>query len=79
MSAHPLLFDIGSRGPTTRQIADRVKAGGTAALTEAERRADEARYQEVICRSALNRHPSERMADFICPIHARGSPSRSRW
>ena len=27
----------------------------TAALTEAERRADEARYQEVACRSALNR------------------------
>jgi DNA repair photolyase len=55
MSARPLLFDIGSRGPTTRQIADRVKAGGTEALTEAERRADEARYQEVTCRSALNR------------------------
>ncbi len=32
-----------------------VKQGGTAALTEAERRADEARYQEVTCRSALNR------------------------
>jgi DNA repair photolyase len=32
-----------------------VKQGGTAALTEAERRADEARYQEVACRSALNR------------------------
>jgi DNA repair photolyase len=32
-----------------------VKAGGAAALTEAERRADEARYQEVSCRSALNR------------------------
>jgi DNA repair photolyase len=36
-----------------------VKAGGTAALTEAERRAalggNEARYQEVTCRSALNR------------------------
>ena len=30
-------------------------AGGTAALTDAERRADEARYQEVRCRSALNR------------------------
>src|SRR5512134_3437777 len=55
MSAQPLLFDIGRLGPTTRQIADRVKAGGTAALTEAERRADSARYQEVTCRSALNR------------------------
>ena len=41
--------------PTTREIADLVKEGGTAALTEAERRADEARYQEVTCRSALNR------------------------
>src|SRR5213593_5200664 len=51
----PLLFDLGARKPTTREIADRVKQGGSAALTEAERRADEARYQEVICRSALNR------------------------
>ncbi len=32
-----------------------VKAGGSAALTEAERRADAACYQEVSCRSALNR------------------------
>jgi DNA repair photolyase len=32
-----------------------VKAGGTEALTEAIRRADAARYQEVRCRSALNR------------------------
>jgi len=55
MSSHPLLFDLGKQNPTTRQIADRVRAGGTAALTEAERRADEARYQEVVCRSALNR------------------------
>ncbi|MBI4886593.1 MAG: radical SAM protein [Acidobacteria bacterium] len=31
-----------------------MKAGGAAALTEAERRADAARYQEVRCRSALN-------------------------
>jgi DNA repair photolyase len=55
MSTHPLLFDFGSRRPTTREIAVTVKAGGTAALTDAERRADEARYQEVSCRSALNR------------------------
>jgi DNA repair photolyase len=54
MPAVPLLFDLGSRKPTTREIADRVKTGGTAALTEADRRADEARYQEVVCRSALN-------------------------
>ena len=31
-----------------------MKEGGTAALTQAQRRADEARYQEVTCRSALN-------------------------
>jgi DNA repair photolyase len=36
-------------------VARLVKdGGGAAALTEAERRADEARYQEVTCRSALN-------------------------
>jgi DNA repair photolyase len=55
MPSFPLLFDLGSTKPTTRDIANTVKAGGTAALTEAERRADEARYQEVTCRSALNR------------------------
>ena len=55
MSSHPLLFDLGPRPLTSRDIADRVKEGGTAALTEAERRADEARYQEIACRSALNR------------------------
>ena len=55
MSTPPLLFNLGSRNPTTREIAVTVKAGGTAALTDAERRADEARYQEVSCRSALNR------------------------
>jgi len=50
----PLLW-AGATTPTTREIADLVKRGGTAALTEADRRADEARYQEVTCRSALNR------------------------
>ena len=55
MTVFPLLFDLGSPRPTTRDIANIVKAGGTAALTEAERRADQARYQEVTCRSALNR------------------------
>src|SRR5216683_6095950 len=55
MPAFPLLFDAGSTKPTTRDIAATVKAGGTAALTEADRRADQARYQEVTCRSALNR------------------------
>jgi DNA repair photolyase len=55
MSSLPLLFDLGSQRPTTRDIARTVKEGGTTALTEAERRADQARYQEVTCRSALNR------------------------
>ena len=55
MPEHPLLFDIGPVKPSTRQVAELVRAGGSAALTEAERRADEARYQEVVCRSALNR------------------------
>ena len=54
METAPLLFDLGKRKPTTRQIADLVKAGGAEALTEAIRRADAARYQEVVCRSALN-------------------------
>jgi DNA repair photolyase len=55
MASHPLLLDLGERHPTTREVASLVKRGGTAALTEAERRADEATYQEVVCRSALNR------------------------
>jgi DNA repair photolyase len=55
MDTHPLLFDLGPRKPTTRDIANTVRLGGTAALTEADRRADQARYQEVSCRSALNR------------------------
>jgi DNA repair photolyase len=55
MSSFPLLFDLGAHSPTTRDIAKAVKDGGTVALTEAERRADRARYQEITCRSALNR------------------------
>jgi DNA repair photolyase len=53
--AEPLLFDLGSRPPTTRTIARLVKEGGEDALPGALRRADDARYQEVTCRSALNR------------------------
>src|SRR6478672_6825969 len=55
MPSFPLLFDLGTTKPTTRDVANTVKAGGSHALTEAERRADQARYQEVTCRSALNR------------------------
>lgn len=54
MEAAPLLFDLGRPKPTTRQIADIIRQGGADALTEAVRRADAARYQEVRCRSALN-------------------------
>ena len=55
MEETPLLFDLGPRLLTTRDVASAVKKGGAAALTEAERRADDARYQEIRCRSALNR------------------------
>jgi DNA repair photolyase len=54
MAKQPLLFDLPPAPPTTRAIALTVKAGGAAALDQAQRRADEARYQEVTCRSALN-------------------------
>lgn len=43
------------RDLTTRGVADLVKAHGVEGLTGAQRRADQARYQEVVCRSALNR------------------------
>jgi DNA repair photolyase len=55
MEIAPLLFDLGKSKPTTRQFADLVKAAGAdAALGDALRRADAARYLEVRCRSALN-------------------------
>jgi len=54
METAPLLFDLGKPKPTTRDIADLIRLGGADALTEATRRADAARYQEVRCRSALN-------------------------
>jgi DNA repair photolyase len=49
-----LLFDLGAATTTTRDVATLVKDGGTAALVDARLRADRVRYQEVICRSALN-------------------------
>jgi DNA repair photolyase len=52
--AAPVLFDIGPVRPTTRTIALQVREHGAASLDQAQRRADEARYQEVTCRSALN-------------------------
>lgn len=40
---------------TTRAVADIVRANGVDALPSARRLADDAHYQEVVCRSALNR------------------------
>jgi DNA repair photolyase len=48
------LFDSPAPSPTTRAVALTVKTGGSAALDQAQLRADAARYQEVTCRSALN-------------------------
>ncbi len=50
------LFFLGTRRPTTREITAAIKEGGAdAALAGADHRADDASYQEVTCRSALNR------------------------
>lgn len=54
MATHQLLFDVG-RSPTTRDVAKLVKVGGISALPDARRRGDAATYQEIRCRSALNR------------------------
>jgi DNA repair photolyase len=54
MATFPLLFDLGAT-PTTRDVANLIKAGGVSALPDAVRRGDAATYQEVRCRSALNR------------------------
>ena len=54
VTTYQLLFDLGGT-PTTRDVANLVKAGGLAALPDAKRRGDAATYQEVRCRSALNR------------------------
>ena len=50
----PRLFDSPRPPPTTRTIALTVLRDGSGALDQAQRRADNARYQEVTCRSALN-------------------------
>jgi DNA repair photolyase len=49
-----LLFDLGRKPPTTKMIALQVRDHGVESLDQARRLADEARYQEVTCRSALN-------------------------
>jgi len=48
------LFDLGRKPPTTKTIALQVREHGPESLDQAQRRADEARYQEITCRSALN-------------------------
>jgi DNA repair photolyase len=47
--------DLAPLTPTTREVALLVKSRGPGALPGATERADGARYQEVTCRSALNR------------------------
>ncbi len=68
------LFDLG-RSPTTRDIAQLVKDGGVAALPDARRRGDAATYQEVRCRSALNRCQGHAVhevdAQPVSRLHAR--------
>jgi DNA repair photolyase len=54
LPAAPALFDLGPVRPTTRTIALQVREHGAGSLDQAQRRADEARYQEITCRSALN-------------------------
>lgn len=49
------LFDLSPKKPTTRMLARILKEGGTAALPGAVRRPDDVTYQEIICRSALNK------------------------
>ena len=49
------LFDYKTELPTTREIADLVKSKGLNGLPSAVHRADDTTYQEVTCRSALNR------------------------
>jgi DNA repair photolyase len=54
MATFPLLFDL-KPPTTTRVVATLVRERGVEGLDEAQRRADHATYQEVTCRSALNR------------------------
>lgn len=54
MSEQLAIFELGKRPPTTRALALEIRERGDAALDEAHRRADAARYQEVTCKSALN-------------------------
>jgi DNA repair photolyase len=55
MNEQAAFFDLGKRAPTTKTLALRIRdEGASAALDQAQLRADAARYQEVTCKSALN-------------------------
>jgi DNA repair photolyase len=50
----PALFDLEAKPPTSKTIALQIRDHGPDSLDQAQRRADDARYQEITCRSALN-------------------------
>lgn len=54
MTRQPSLFPD-ARGPSLRDVADAIRLAGIDGLSEAVTRADQARYQEVEVRSAINR------------------------
>ena len=54
MSGQASLFELGGK-PTTREVAGAIRRAGVGSLPEAVRRGRGALYQEVTCRSALNR------------------------
>ena len=54
MSQQATLFDLGTR-PTTRSVAATVRAAGAEGLRDGVFRTGRTTYQEVTCRSALNR------------------------
>jgi DNA repair photolyase len=53
-SAQQPLFP-GASGPSLRDVADAIRLAGIEGLTEARRRSDQATYQEVHVKAALNR------------------------
>ena len=54
MQAQASLFELG-RQPTTREVAGAIREAGVGSLPDAVRRGRGTLYQEVTCRSALNR------------------------